>query len=255
MNRQNLTNKVAMITGAGSGIGRAIAQALASEGAAVICMDLQADAAAATVALIEGQGDRAVAMAGDVSVSADAARATQVTIEAFGALHILVNNAAFFMPDGTLADIEEDLFDRSFAVNVGGVFRMSRFAIPEIRKSGGGSIIHIASQMGHVARKHQAAYCASKGALLTLAKAMALDHAADHIRVNTISPGGTATEGMARQWGSMEIAEREWGAKMHPIGRLGRVEEIAQAAVFLASDASSFVTGTDILVDGGYTAW
>jgi NAD(P)-dependent dehydrogenase (short-subunit alcohol dehydrogenase family) len=255
MSRQSLAGKVALITGAGSGIGRAIVDLFATEGAKVACMDIDETSAKAVAKSIADAGRQALAIHGDVSASADAAKAVEATVSAFGDLHILINNAAFFMPDGTLADIDEGLFDRSFAVNVGGTFRMSRFAIPAIRRSGGGAIVHMASQMGHVARKHQATYCASKGALLTLAKAMALDHAGDRIRVNTISPGGIATEGMAAQWGSMEIAEREWGARMHPIGRLGKVNEVAAAALFLASDASSFVTGTDLLVDGGYAAW
>jgi NAD(P)-dependent dehydrogenase (short-subunit alcohol dehydrogenase family) len=189
-----------------------------------------------------------------VSDSGAARNAVATAIRRFGALHILVNNAAFFVPYATLPDLDEDLFARSFAVNVAGVFLMSRWAIPHIARAGGGSIINVASQFGRVAQPKQATYCATKGAVIQLAKGMALDHAADGIRVNSLSPGGIATQGMADQWGGMEIAEREWGARMHPIGRLGRVEEIARAAVFLASDDSSFMTGADLLVDGGYTA-
>ena len=153
-----------------------------------------------------------------------------------------------------LAISAEALFARAFAVNVTGAFLMSRWAIPGIVRSGGGSIIHVASQMGSVARRLQTTYSATKAALLLLAKGMALDHAADGIRVNTLSPGGIATESMAERWGDMATAEREWGRKMHPLGRLGRVEEIASAAAFLASDEASFMTGADLLVDGGYTA-
>jgi NAD(P)-dependent dehydrogenase (short-subunit alcohol dehydrogenase family) len=251
---QRMAGKVALVTGAGSGIGRAISGMLAREGAGVGCLDLDRDSAETTVRSIKTAGGKAFADTGDVSRSDDAQHAVKNVVRHFGALHVLINNAAVFLPDRTLAEIDEAMFDRAIAVNIGGAFRMSRFAIPEIRRSGGGSIIHISSQMGHVGKKHQATYCAAKGALLMLAKAMALDHAAEGIRVNTISPGGIATESMARQWGSMETAEREWGAKMHPLGRLGRVEEVARAAVFLASEESSFVTGTDILVDGGYTA-
>jgi NAD(P)-dependent dehydrogenase (short-subunit alcohol dehydrogenase family) len=131
---------------------------------------------------------------------------------------------------------------------------MSKHAIPRIKTAGGGSIIHIASQMGSVGSAGDAAYCATKGALLTLAKAMALDHAGDRIRVNTLSPGGIATQQMVREFGDMATAERDWGRARHPLGRLGQPEEIARAAVFLASDESSFMTGADLLVDGGYTA-
>jgi NAD(P)-dependent dehydrogenase (short-subunit alcohol dehydrogenase family) len=131
---------------------------------------------------------------------------------------------------------------------------MSRHAIPQIKASGGGSIIHIASQMGQVAEPGDTAYCVTKGALLMLAKGMALDHAADGIRVNTLSPGGIATEAMAREFGDLATAERDWGRARHPLGRLGRPEEIAAAALFLACDESSFMTGADLLIDGGYTA-
>lgn len=254
MSRGRLAGKVALVTGAGGDIGRAISRAFAEAGAAVACADIDIGAAQMTVTLIVGCGGRAIPVRCDISRSDEAKAAVDAAAERFGRLDILVNNAAFFMPDATVADVDEALWDRTFAVNVGGTFRMSRFAVPRIAAAGGGSIIHVASQMGHVARPRQAAYCASKAALIQLAKAMALDHAAERIRVNTLSPGGIATQGMADQWGGMEAAEREWGARMHPIGRLGRVEEIARGALFLASDDSSFVTGTDLLVDGGYCA-
>lgn len=249
-----MEGKVAIVTGAGGDIGRAIAMMLCNRGAQVVCMDLNERRAAEVARSINVDGGACVSLGGDVSSSADAKRATSMALDTFGGLHVLVNNAAFFMQDAVLPEVEEEQFDRSFAVNVGGVFRMSKYAIPVIKRSGGGSIVHVASQMGHVARKYQATYCASKGALLVMAKAMALDHALDGIRVNTVSPGGIATQGMADQWGGIEIAEKEWGAKMHPIGRLGTMAEVAEAVCFLAGDAASFITGTDILVDGGYTA-
>jgi len=249
-----LAGKVALVTGAGGAIGGAIARLFAAEGAAVLCADLDRATARRTARAIAADGGAAAAFAGDVSDSEAAKAAAAMAVRRFGALHVLVNNAAFFVPDATLPELDEALFARSFAVNVSGPFLMSKWAIPHIARAGGGSIIHIASQMGHVARPRQATYCATKAALLLLAKGMALDHADERIRVNTLSPGGIATPGMADQWGGMERAEREWGRAMHPIGRLGRVEEIARAALFLASDDSSFVTGTDLLVDGGYTA-
>ena len=251
---KRLSGKVALVTGAGGGIGRAICRRFVAEGAAVLCADINNVRVAETVEAITAEGGTASAVSGDVSDSFAAKTAVVTAEQRFGALHILVNNAAFFIADSTLPDLDEALFARSFAVNVTGPFLMSKWAIPVIIRSGGGSIIHIASQMGSVARRLQATYSATKAALLLLSKGMALDHAADGIRVNTLSPGGIATEGMAERWGDMATAEREWGKKMHPIGRLGRVEEIASAAAFLASDEASFMTGTDLLVDGGYTA-
>jgi len=139
-----------------------------------------------------------------------------------------------------------------FAVNVGGAFLMSKWAIPHMGRAGGGSIIHIASQLGTVGTPGRVAYCATKGALITMAKAMAADHAAQGIRVNTLSPGAVETERMLR-FGSMEKAREALGPK-HLLNRLGQPEEIAAAALFLALDASSFMTGSDLRVDGGYNA-
>ncbi|HTP82876.1 MAG TPA: glucose 1-dehydrogenase [Alphaproteobacteria bacterium] len=243
-----LAGKAALVTGAGSGIGRAIALAFASAGARVACADLNAETAAATAAACGG-----VAVRCDVSSEADARAAIKQTNDAFGGLHILVNDAAAADPSGTVVDCTADDWDKVFAVNVRGAFLMSKFAVPLIAASGGGAIIHIASQLAHVGTRGRAVYCATKGALLQLAKAMAVDHAADKIRVNTLSPGAVETGRMLLRFGEIEKARRAL-APLHLLDRLGLPEEIAGAAVFLASDAASFVTGTDLLVDGGYTA-
>jgi NAD(P)-dependent dehydrogenase (short-subunit alcohol dehydrogenase family) len=254
MTSGRLEGKVAIVTGAGGGIGSAISAAFAAEGSKVLCADIDGTRAVATAAAIRDAGGAAEAVICDVSQSAAALHAAAAAVEAFGALHILVNNAAVFPRNAKIPELDDAEWERALAVNIGGAFHMSKHAIPRIKASGGGSIIHIASQMGRVGNAGDAAYCATKGALLTLAKAMALDHAGDGIRVNTLSPGGTATEQMVREFGDLATAERDWGRARHPLGRLGRPEEIARAAVFLASDESSFMTGADLLVDGGYTA-
>lgn len=249
-----LEGKVALVTGAGGDIGAALSALFAAEAAAVACADIRGDAADRTAAAVTAAGGRAASVACDVSDGASAEAAVRTVVGRFGALHVLVNGAAIFPPECSLLEVGADVFERAFAVNVGGAYHMSRHAIPEMVRAGGGSIIHIASQLGHVGKKGQATYCATKGALIALAKAMALDHAEDRIRVNTLSPGGIATEGMAETWGGLERAEENWGRAKHPWGRLGRVEEVARAALFLASEDSSFMTGADLLVDGGYTA-
>jgi len=163
-----------------------------------------------------------------------------------------VNGAAMSDPTATVLDLDLAGWNAVFGVNVGGAFLMSRWAIPHLAAAGGGSIIHIASQLGTVGTPGRVAYCATKGALITMAKAMAADHAAQNIRVNTLSPGGVETDRLLR-FGSMEKAREVLGSK-HLMKRLGLPEEIAAAALFLASDASSFMTGADLRVDGGYNA-
>lgn len=249
-----LEGKVAIVTGAGNGIGRAIAECFATAGAALCCADIDEAAAQATSERIAAARGRAFAERVDVSDPGSACAAVEAAAARFGGLHILVNNAAVFPPKASIVELSEADWDRALAVNIGGAFHMSRQAIPHLRKAGGGSIVHIASQMAGVGSAGDAAYCASKAALLGLAKAMALDHARDGIRVNTLSPGGVATRQLVLEFGSLEAAERDWGQAMHPIGRLGQPTEIARAALFLASDESSFMTGADLVVDGGYTA-
>lgn len=247
--KYSLKGKGAIITGAGGGICRAIAVAFAAAGARVACVDSDLRNAEES-AKQAGQG--AIAIACDVSSEAETQAAVERAAKAFGALHVLVNGAAMRDPTATVLDLDLATWNKVLATNLGGAFLMSRWTIPHMVKAGGGSIIHIASQLGTVGTPGRVAYCATKGALITMAKAMAADHAAQHIRVNTLSPGGVETERMLR-FGSMEKAREVLGAK-HLMQRLGTPDEIAAAALFLASDASSFMTGSDLRVDGGYNA-
>jgi NAD(P)-dependent dehydrogenase (short-subunit alcohol dehydrogenase family) len=239
--KYSLARKSAVVTGAGNGIGRAIALAFAEAGAKVVCVDLDKAAADATAAKI---GSEAFAIACDVSSESEVEAAAKLILAKCPIIHVLVNGAAGHDPNGTV---------HVFAVNVGGAFLMSRAILPAMIEAGGGSIIHIASQLGSVAGPRRAVYCATKGALIQLAKAMATDHAGQKVRVNTLSPGAVETDRLVKRFGDMETARRT-AAPKHLLQRLGQPDEIAQAAVFLASDASSFMTGADLLVDGGYNA-
>jgi NAD(P)-dependent dehydrogenase (short-subunit alcohol dehydrogenase family) len=248
---RRLAGRVVLVTGAGKGIGRAIARRFAAEGAKVACLDLDGAAADETVA---GIGADALAVCGDVTDPAKAEAAVAATLAAFGKLQGLVNNAAAPSKDGTVATLALADWNREISVSLTGAFLMSKFAVPAIAAAGGGSVVHVASQFAHVAVAGSAAYCAAKAGLLNLARVMALDHAGEHIRVNTLSPGAVATHRLVDYHGSLAAAERELAPK-HPIGRIGRPEEIAAAAAFLMSEDSSFMTGADLLVDGGYSAW
>jgi NAD(P)-dependent dehydrogenase (short-subunit alcohol dehydrogenase family) len=248
--KYSLARKSAVVTGAGNGTGRAIALSFAEAGANVACVDLDKAAADATAAKI---GSVAFAVACDVSSESEVEAAARLILARFYAIHILVNGAAGNDPNGTVLELGLADWNKVFAVNVGGAFLMSRAILPAMIKAGGGSIIHIASQLGSVAGPRRAVYCATKGALIQLAKAMATDHAAQNVRVNTLSPGAVETDRLVKRFGDMETARRT-AAPKHLLQRLGQVDEIAQAAVFLASDASSFMTGADLLVDGGYSA-
>ncbi|HTM60033.1 MAG TPA: SDR family oxidoreductase [Burkholderiales bacterium] len=239
----SLEGKAAIVTGAAGGIGGAIAKAFKDAGAQVACVDLAVDKI----------GRDYLPIRCDVSSEPETKAAVAMIAKTFGGVHVLVNAAAMRDPTATVTDLDLAAWNKVFAVNVGGAYLMSRWAIPHMVKAGGGSIIHIASQLGSVGTAGRVAYCSTKGALITMAKAMAVDHAAQKIRVNTLSPGAVETDRMLLRYGEMKKARKALGPK-HLMNRLGQPEEIAAAALFLASDASSFMTGSDLLVDGGYNA-
>jgi NAD(P)-dependent dehydrogenase (short-subunit alcohol dehydrogenase family) len=248
-----LTGKTALVTGAANGIGRAIALRFVQEGAAVVFADCLEDAANAAADSADDP-TRAMGVMCDVSDSSSVRECVDATINRFGTIDVVVSGAAVFSPVSPLADLTESDWQLALSVNLTGAFHVCKHAIPVLHSGGGGSIILIASQMARVANAGQAAYCATKGALVQLAKGIALDYVDSAIRANTLSPGGIATNRLVQRFGDLETAQRQWGPK-HPMGRLGEPEEIANGAVFLASDESSFMTGADLLLDGGYTAW
>ena len=250
---RRLEGKVAVIAGSGRGIGAAIARAFAAAGAAVQCLDVDAGAAETIAAELAASGARAGAAHCDVRDSDSVRVGVEAAVAGFDRLDIAVANAATVTPRAAVDALSLDDWRDALDVNLTGAFLLCKHAVPHLRASGSGSVILTASQMGRVAYDGQAAYCATKGALIQLAKVMALDHAEEGIRVNTLSPGGTATARLEHRFGTLEQAESEWGPT-HPVGRLGRPEEIASGAVFLASDESSFMTGADLLIDGGYSA-
>ena len=241
-----LDGQVAVITGAAGGIGAATARRFAAEGARVACLDL-----AAPTALADEIGG--MALATDVSDEPSTLAAIAAVLAAWERVGILVNGAAPYDPAGTVLELPPAEWHKVFAVQVTGSYYMSRAVLPSMIAAGRGSIIHIASQMGRVGMPARPAYCAAKGALIQLAKVMALDHAAQGVRVNSLSPGAIETARLLVRNKTMEAA-RAAAVPQHPIGRLGQPDEIASAALFLASDASSFMTGADLLIDGGYTA-
>jgi len=249
---QALQGKVALITGGASGIGQAAATLFAREGATVAIVDLNEAAGQAVADAIAHDGGRALFERADVTQAADCQRVVDRTVRELGGLHILLNNAGIIRR-ATVLELSEADWDQVMSVNVKSVFLLSKYAIPWMRQGGGGSIINTASGWGLVGGPKAAAYCASKGAVVLLTKAMAIDHGGDNIRVNCICPGDTDTPMLrseAQQLG--QPADRFLAqAARRPLGRVGRPEEIAQAALYLASDASSFVTGTSLVVDGG----
>jgi NAD(P)-dependent dehydrogenase (short-subunit alcohol dehydrogenase family) len=250
-----LRGKVALVTGAASGIGRATALVFGREGAAVTLFDLDEAGGREVVGEIERASGRAQLVCGDVTRDQDAGRAVDETIARYGRLDILFNNAGIIRR-ATLVDTSEEDWDRVMAVNVKGIFLMSRRAIPPMARMGGGVVINTASVWGLVGGARAAVYCASKGAVALLTKAMAIDHGPDNIRVNCICPGDTDTPMLRSEAGMLgDPMDRhmEQAADV-PLRRVARPEEIAQAALYLASDASSFVSGAPLIVDGGFVA-
>lgn len=247
-----LEGKTAVVTGAGSGIGRACALALAREGAQVTLVGRRRDRLEQVAREI---GNPAFVLQADISKRDQIDHLLAETVAHFGAVNVLLNNAGI-LHIGTAEQITEEQWDQTFDVNVRGLWLLSRAVLPHMRKAGGGSIINMASVLGLNGARNRAAYAASKGAVVLLTKCMAIDHGGENIRVNAICPSFVETELTSKvisQSPDPEKVRRERTAA-HPIGRLGRPEDIAGMAVYLASDESSWVTGAVFPVDGGYLA-
>lgn len=249
-----LDNKVALITGAGSGIGRETALLFAAEGARVVVVDINDSAGEETVQLITEKGGDAVYAHADVSSAAEAAKMVQTAEAQYGKLDVLFNNAGISHADDDNAETtSEQVWDLTMEINLKGVFLGCKYGIPALRRAGGGSIINTASFVAHLgAATPQLAYTASKGGVLAMTRELAVVHARENIRVNALCPGPLRTELLMKYLDTDEKRERRL---VHvPMGRFGEAREIARAALFLASDESSYVTGAEFLVDGGITA-
>jgi NAD(P)-dependent dehydrogenase (short-subunit alcohol dehydrogenase family) len=249
---ERLEGKVAIVTGAASGIGRAAALALARDGARVALGDVDAEGGASAASEIAAGGGEASFHRADVALTNDVRALVEATVERWGRLDVLVNNAGMAI-GGSVTEISEDDWGRVLNVNLTGVWRGMRFAIPHMRRTGGGSIVNTSSVQGSVGFVGWAGYAASKGGIDALTRQAAVEYAPSNIRVNAIVPGTILTpmnERIVRESDNGAEIEAGWLA-MHPLGRLGRPEEVASAIVFLASDESSFVTGECLRVDGG----
>src|SRR5499433_766576 len=245
----HLKDKVCIITGGGSGIGRATALLFAGEGARLVVADKHAANAQAVASQCASKGAQAIASAADVK------RIIAAAVERFRRLDILVNNAGYGIP-GSVVETDEDAWDALMAVNVRGVFLCSKYAIPAMKANGGGTIVNTASVVAAVGIANRAAYCASKGAVAALTRAIAIDHVGDGIRCNAIAPGTIDTpyfDDILRKSTDREATRKALAARQL-LGRLGTPEEIAAGILFLASDESRFATGTILTLDGGMTA-
>ncbi|MDW6020307.1 SDR family oxidoreductase [Mesorhizobium sp. BAC0120] len=249
-----LQGKIAVVTGAADGIGHAISEAMATEGAHVFAGDIDDRKGEALVAELKAKGLAADYVHCDVSAEADIRNLIQTAVDKGGRLDILVNNAAIAIGGMPVYEMTDDQWHRLIAVNLTSVFRGCKFALPHMIRQKGGAIINMASAQGHVGLDGWTAYAGAKGAVMSMTRQMAVEFGPHNVRINSISPGTIATpmnDKIVAEQGD-HIA-RAW-VKMHPIGRIGKTSEIAEAAVYLASDAAGFTTGIDLRVDGGLTA-
>jgi NAD(P)-dependent dehydrogenase (short-subunit alcohol dehydrogenase family) len=247
-----LNNRVVVITGAGSGIGRASALEFAKNGAAVAIVDIDLDSARETVRLVEHDGGVARAFLSDVAQADSVQRLVSDTLQAFSRVDVLLNNAAVQV-NKTIEDTSVEEWNRQIAVNLGGVFLCSKFFLPQLRTTRG-CIINMSSVNGFFVEPFCAGYCATKAGIIGLTKAMAIDHGKEGIRVNCICPG-YIDAGLAEGYFQAQpdpVAARQAAGKLHALWRIGRPEEVGRVAVFLASDEASFMTGSMVVVDGGF---
>jgi NAD(P)-dependent dehydrogenase (short-subunit alcohol dehydrogenase family) len=252
MKRYELTGKKAIVTGGAAGIGRAASVLLAEAGAAVTVVDLDEAGGESVVQQIVAAGGKAMFVRGDVSREEDCRNAVQETVETWGGIDILFNNAGIIRR-ATVTELSEEDWDHIMAVNVKSMFLMCKYSIPFMEVAGGGAVINNASGWGLTGGMRAAAYCASKGAVVNLTRAMAVDYGSRNIRVNCIAPGDTDTSMLrneANQLGESEDAFLKDSAN-RPLGRIARPEEIASAVLYLASEGASFITGAILPVDGG----
>lgn len=248
-----LHNQTAIITGAAAGIGRVIAQTMASLGARVVIADIQDDSGTETERHIREAGGEAVYVRCDVGSEADVQQLVATAIQRYNSIDILVNNAAVAI-GGSVTEMSEDDWQKLMNINMGGTFRCCKHAIPHMIDGGGGAIVSMASAQAHVGYHGWTAYAAAKGGIIAMTQQLAVEYAPHQIRVNCVSPATINTpmlEQVVRESPDPNL-RASWEA-MHPIGRIGEADEVASAVVFLASDESSFITGVDLKVDGGLT--
>ncbi len=245
-----MQNKIALVMGGAVGTGRATVLAFAREGAAVVIADVNEKGGRETLAMVEAQGSKGLFIAADMGKASDVQAVIEQTGHTFGGLHLVSNNAALGAPNKPVTELSEEEWDRCMAVTLRGVWLCMKYQLPLIEASGGGAIVNVASVSGLRGEAFQSAYVAAKGGVIALSKTVAVEYAKRGIRVNTVCPGGINSGGMAFYLKKMpEMRERALNA--HAMGRLAQPEEIADAVVYLCSERASFITGHDLVVDGG----
>jgi NAD(P)-dependent dehydrogenase (short-subunit alcohol dehydrogenase family) len=246
---------VAVVTGGGSGIGRAVGLALAAEGARIAVVDLNANAAEETAGMVRKAGAEAIAVQTNVAEPAQVREMVDRVVDLFGSIDVLVNNAGRDQPILPIADIPDETWDQVMAVNARGPFLCSKYVIPVMRRAGGGAIVNVASDLGYIVVPGLGAYCASKGAMLQLTRSLAAEYGRDNIRANAVCPTMIDTP-MARRTLETHPDPDTWRAEIEqgiPLGRIGQPEEVARVVAFLASAAASYMSGSVVAVDGGRT--